>query len=167
MTIRISRFVIPVLICLCMTARAEDKPVILRGENGVAVAFERTATGYLWTGYADEEAGTRWRIGGPRFSVQTPDDKRTNLGDTGFESLVEGDARVVLETALVSPPILVRQTFCFCADGRTVRIQSAVRATDAPVKGDAPAHRPEYGVVPRLRQSHLCRGGTPFRDLPG
>jgi NPCBM/NEW2 domain len=133
MSNRISRSMMPALACLCLAAHAADEPVLLRGENGVAITFERTATGYLWTGYDDAAAGARWTIGGPRFSVQTLDDTRTNLGHTGFESLVEEDARVVLETTLVTPPILVRQTFSFCADGRTVRIQSAVRAKDEPV----------------------------------
>jgi hypothetical protein len=82
----------------------EGASPVLRSEEGVELAFERRGEGWRWTAYRDTVAGCEWHIEGPCFSVQTPDGKRTNVGEPGFASLTEGtDAGrpcVVLETRL-------------------------------------------------------------------
>jgi len=119
-------------------AMAQEEGVcVLRSEQGVQVRFERNETGWRWTEYEDEAARLRWPIAGPLFSLQTTDGRRTNLGDTGFETLTRAEEGavpcVVLETQLGSPPVSVRQTFSFCPDQRTMRVSSELKATGGPV----------------------------------
>jgi hypothetical protein len=110
---------------------------VLRSQEGVEVAFERQSEGWRWTAYRDTVAGREWRIEGPYFSVQTPDGKRTNLGEIGLASLTEatsaGGPSLVLEAQLATPPVAVRQTFAFCSDRRTLRISSALRSLAEPI----------------------------------
>jgi len=112
----------------------EEETHVLRGDDAVAVRFQKHENSWRWVTYADLTAGREWQISGPLFSLQTADGRRTNLGDTGFARLLpstkEGKPCVVLEAELASPPVAVRQTFTFCEDGRTVRIRSALRALD-------------------------------------
>jgi hypothetical protein len=110
---------------------------VLRGTGGVVATFARQGGGWRWTGYRDEVAGREWTIDGERFSLQTGEGQRTNVGTAGFATLAEvteaGVPAVVLETELAVPPVFVRQTFAFAADGRTLRCRAALRATGAPL----------------------------------
>ncbi len=126
-----------VLSALSTPAHAQTGPIYLSGAGEVRAIFERSPNGYLWTAYEDMTSGTRWTIGGPRFSLQTPDGRRTDLAGATSIALERNDAggvaQVVLDAAFPNPLVQVRQTYSFCADGRTLRIQTALRATDMPV----------------------------------
>lgn len=119
------------------SAGAQDGPVYLSGGGGVRAVFERSPDGWLWTACEDTVAGSRWAIAGPRFSLQTPDGNRIGLAGADTIDLEQtrsgGVEQVLLRATFSSPPVELRQTCSFCADGRTLRIQSALRATGAPV----------------------------------
>jgi hypothetical protein len=116
---------------------AEAERCLLRSAEGVVATFERQGGGWRWTGYGDEAAGRAWAIDGERFSLQTAGGQRHNVGEAGFSALREvaeaGAPTVVLETQLALPPVQVRQVFSFAADGRTLRLRAALRATGAPL----------------------------------
>ncbi|MFH1739626.1 MAG: NPCBM/NEW2 domain-containing protein [bacterium] len=106
----------------------KSESAILSGEAGVEALFEMRGSTWRWVAYRDTETERNWDIGGPCFSVQTPDGRRTNLGDMGFARLARHSSRIVLETDLSTPPVTVRQTYSFCADGRTLRIRTSLRS---------------------------------------
>ena len=116
---------------------AEVECVTLEGSEGVEIVFEKEGAGYNWVEYRDKDAERSWSISGARFSLQTLDGKRTNLGEAGFANLAkrdgEGGQEVVLETELAMPPVSVKQVFSICGDGRTLRIRTLLRATSDPV----------------------------------
>lgn len=118
-------------------AAAQPPETILQGSEGVEAVFSQAGGGYSWGAYRDTRAGSTWPIAGPVFSVQTGEGQRTNLCPPGFAALRaegEGGARqMVLQTRLETPPVEVRQVFSFCADGRTLRIRSELRASGDPL----------------------------------
>ncbi len=121
----------PMLSCVALLLCAQAalaQPTALRGSGGVEAVFAKSPQGYQWTGYQDTAAARAWIIGGPRFSLQTPDGNRTNLSETAFERMTADEQQVVLETSLAKPPVDVRQVYSFCADGRTLRIATSLRA---------------------------------------
>ena len=114
-------------------ASDEPKPELLRGAAGIEASFAQTPRGYHWVGYRDPAAKQGWSIAGPRLSLVVADHGQTNLAQTGFNQLTMGDNRLVLETALTELSLDVRQIFSFCADGRTLRIQTFLRSRGNPV----------------------------------
>jgi len=110
-------------------------PVVLRGPQDVEAVFESRDGRVRWSAYRDVAAGREWRVEGPLFSLQTPDGRRTNLGDVGLEpgAVAARDDQVVLRATLADPPVEVEQVFSFCEDGRTLRIRNRLRATGNPV----------------------------------
>ncbi|HNQ88009.1 MAG TPA: NPCBM/NEW2 domain-containing protein [Verrucomicrobiota bacterium] len=106
---------------------------VLRGSDGVEAAFAVADGACRWAGYRDLAGGSDWHIGGPRFSVETVAGQRTNLGEVGFAHQVATDQQIELQTALADPAIEVRQVYSFCLDGRTLRIQTFLRARGEPV----------------------------------
>jgi len=110
-------------------AQEKIESVILSGEAGIEVFFEMRDSTWRWVRYRDAETGRSWDIGGPCFSLQTPDKRRTSLGERGFARLARYSSRIVLETDLSTPPVTVRQTYSFCTDGRTLRIQTSLRSS--------------------------------------
>jgi len=128
------------LTCLAVLAGVlpiSAAPLVLRGADGVEAVFALRDGRHRWSAYRDVSAGVEWAIKGPLFSLQTADGQRTNLGDIGFEALDEragSDGQsLVLQAELTQPPVLVRQEFAFCEDGRTLRIRTSLRATGEPV----------------------------------
>ncbi len=126
------------LLCLTGLASAEEaKTITLSSEDGMEAVFDHTVTGWQWANFRDTQARREWPIAGPRFSVQSQEGARTNLGETGFAEIrkeeCKGRSCVMLETTLEQPPVKVRQLFSFCGDNRTLRIQTSLRAVGAPV----------------------------------
>jgi hypothetical protein len=124
------------VLCVCgLTARAasEAEPAILRGADAVEAVFARGGRGYQWVAYRDTAAKREWRIGGPRLTLVVPGQARTSLEQTGFDQMKVEANRVVLETALPELALELRQVFSFCADGRTLRMKSFLRATGGAV----------------------------------
>ena len=68
-------------------AQEKIESVILSGEAGIEVFFEMRDSTWRWVRYRDAETGRSWDIGGPCFSLQTPDKRRTSLGERGFARL--------------------------------------------------------------------------------
>ena len=68
-----------VLSALSTPAHAQTGSIYLSGAGDVRAIFERSPNGYLWKSYEDTTSGTRWTIGGPRISLQTPDGRMTDL----------------------------------------------------------------------------------------
>ncbi|MBM3497510.1 MAG: hypothetical protein FJX74_02460 [Armatimonadetes bacterium] len=127
------------LACLLMAApacAASPEPVVLRSPEGVEAVFSAEDGRCRWSAYRDPAAGREWRIGGPLFSLQTPDGSRANLGEVGC-ILAEGApptaAEVTLQALLARPAVEVRQAFAFCEDGRTLRVRTRLRALAEPV----------------------------------
>ena len=114
-------------------AREDNAQIILRGDQGVEAVFEAQNSSWKWTAYRDLEANRQWNIGGSYLSLQTQDAERANLGGTGFTNIAQYPSRIVLETTQSSPPVTVRQIYSFCGDGRTLRIQTSLRASGDPV----------------------------------
>lgn len=116
-------------------AHAQDaaQTTTLRGRDGTEAVFEKSAHGYQWVAYRDTAADAAWPIDGPRFSLQTPEGLRVNLGEAGFARMTPGEAQVVLETSLPAPAVDVRQVYAFCDDGRTLRITTSLRARGEPL----------------------------------
>ena len=113
-------------------ASDEPKPAILRGAAGIEASFAQTRQGYHWIGYRDTAAKQDWSIAGPRLSLVVADHGQTNFAQTGFNQLTMGDNQAVLETSLSELSLDVRQVFSFCADGRTLRIQTFLRSRPSP-----------------------------------
>jgi hypothetical protein len=111
--------------------------VLFHGKGGVDAVFERSDSGWRWTGYRDLSSGREWKIAGPLFSLQTSEGERTNLGEAGFKTLLNKDSggrsEVQLETELTAPPVAVRLAFSFCGDERTLRIAGSLRVLAEPV----------------------------------
>lgn len=120
-------------LALAAPVPGQAEPAVLRGANGAEAMFATTDGSPRWVGYRDPAAGREWRIDGPRFSIETPDGRRTNLGEAGFHRLVASDRQIALETALPDPALEVRQAFSFCADGRTLRITTFLRSRGEPI----------------------------------
>jgi len=129
---------ITLLLCVTGLAGAEDpNALVLSSGAGMEAMFESTANGWQWTAFRDAQTHREWPIAGPRFSVQTEEGARTNLGDAGFSEIkqetLQGAPCIIMETALVQPPLKVRQVFSFCGDDRTLRIRTSLRALEAPL----------------------------------
>jgi hypothetical protein len=121
---------------LCaLTARAagEAEPAILRGADAVEAVFAKSGPGYQWVAYRDTAARREWPIAGPRLTLAVSDRARTSLQETGFDQLKAEASQVVLEKTLPELSLELRQVFSFCADGRTLRMQSFLRSTGGAV----------------------------------
>ncbi len=134
------KFVVSTLLLLNIAANPEhvsadrtSKPAVLKGAQGVEAVFEEQDSYYRWAAYQDIASGNRWDISGPLLSFQTADGTVGSIGGAGFTKLTQQDSQVVLEADLSNPPIRIKQTFSFCADGRTLRIQTSLRASDKPI----------------------------------
>jgi len=115
---------------------AQPEQVVLAGPGGTRVVFAKAGGRYRWSAFGDVATGLTWPVDGPRFSLQTEDGIRANLGDVGFRFLAggePGDREAIFEAELLPTAVRVRQTFGFCADGRTLRVRTRLRALAAPV----------------------------------
>jgi len=124
----------PLATALACVAIGQAEPAVLRSESGIEATFTEAAGRYRWTGYADSATGREWRLGGPRFSVETDEDRRTSLGDAGCAHLVASGDHIRLETVLPDLALEARQEFSFCLDGRTLRIRTFLRSNGAAVR---------------------------------
>ncbi|MBI2302596.1 MAG: NPCBM/NEW2 domain-containing protein [Armatimonadetes bacterium] len=124
------------LACLLLATAAGAAPIVLKGAGGVEAVFGEQDGKLRLTAYRDPAAHREWPIAGPLFSLQTTDGNRVNLGDGGFTVPADAPpiaAGVTLEAAVAPFGVTIRQVFGFCADGRTLRIKSSLRAADDPV----------------------------------
>lgn len=109
--------------------------VVLSAPGGTRAAFSQVGGRWSWSSFADAD-GVEWPVAGPLFSLQTEDGFRSNLCDVGFDLISGGEPgarEVILEAKVPRPAVRVRQVFGFCTDGRTLRVQTRLRALAAPV----------------------------------
>lgn len=124
---------------IAASAQGDDAAgeITLNGRAGVQAVFGHTAHGWNLVAYLDVDAGIEWRVAGPGCSLQTSDGTRTTVGpwSLGPVGLGPGNSQtaLVLHAELRTPPVDVRRRFSFCDDGRTVRIQTSLRSTGAPL----------------------------------
>lgn len=126
----------PLSACLLLAgclAPADGTSLSLRAPSGVEAVFTWQGGQIRWTGYRDLSAGQEWPVTGPLFSLETPDGRRVNLADIGWQPEATASAEVVLVCEVPDPHVEVRQTYSWCADGRTLRIRTRLRSLDASV----------------------------------
>jgi hypothetical protein len=91
-------------------------------------------SGYRWVAYVDPDTARHWAISGPRLVIETEDGRQVDLAVPGAQRILNEAQQVILESTLTDPNLETRQTFTFAPDGRTLRIQTRVRAPADPVR---------------------------------
>lgn len=120
--------------CLAVLAgqgTAETPALSLRAPGGPTAVFAPVGNP-VWAAFRDPEAGRDWSIEGPGFALETADGRRAETGGRVSRCAAETSG-IVLETDLPEVGVAVRRAFSFCADGRTLRVRTALRASGDPV----------------------------------
>jgi len=128
---RTIRVAITMLICAAaheVFAQASGEAVVLRGNAGVEAIFEAGDSGWHWVAYQDTAADRRWEISGRHIEVQPLDKEAASVGVVSFGRIASSDTEITLEADLPGLLVTVRRTYSFCSDGRTLRIQTTLRA---------------------------------------
>lgn len=132
---RITLSLVILFLFFCHAARAknENKLIVLKGKAGVEAIFKGDDSLVRWIAYRDTESEKNWNISGPVFSLQTGDGKRATLAEQNSTKIFHDSTRVIIAWDVSSLPLRVRQTYSFCKDDRTLRIQTSLRSLDKPV----------------------------------
>ena len=114
-------------------AQENDQTIVLKGKAGVEAVFEVRDSFGRWIAYRDVESGQKWDIRGPVFYLQTPDGKRATFTNNNSSKILKDSIEFIFEMEIASSAIKVKQTFSFCKDDRTLRIQMSLRSLEKPV----------------------------------
>ena len=122
----VSFIIMSILFCSQTRAQGENKIVVLKGKAGVEAIFEVQDSFGRWIAYRDVESGKSHDIRGPIFYLQTLDSKRTTIAEQNSTKVFSDSTEVVIKANILSLPLIVRQTYTFCKDGRTLRIKNTL-----------------------------------------
>ena len=114
-------------------AQEDNQIIVMKGKAGVEAVFEVRDSFGRWVAYSDVKSGQNWDIGGSAFYLQMLDGKRVTISEQNSTKVLRDSTAVVIETDISSLPLRVRQTYSFCKDDRTLRIQISLRSIGKPV----------------------------------
>ena len=133
MSLRGISFVITIfLLCgnlsLPTWAQENRELVVLKGKAGVEAVFEVRDSFGRWIAYRDVDSGHNWDISGHYFRLLTTNGQHASGGENRFTRVTKNSTQITLEMDISSPLLTVRQTYSFCEDNRTLRIQTSLRS---------------------------------------
>jgi hypothetical protein len=120
-------------LCFSTFAQEKNQIIVLKGKAGVEAVFEVGDSFARWIAYRDVDSGRNWEIIGPYYRILTIDGQRASGGEHNFTRVTKDSTKITLEMDISSPLLTVKQTYSFCEDNRTLRIQLSLRARREPI----------------------------------
>lgn len=122
------------LLCsLPVCAITAPEPVALVGPGGVRAVFSETPRGWMWTALEDTASGQAWTISGPGCAFKVRGSSPEGTEDGQFPEIATHSDRIVLTGVMPALSLAVNRFYSFCEDGRTLRIETAIRALERPL----------------------------------
>jgi len=106
--------------------------IVLRGKEAVRAIFASRDSSYTWIAYQDGESKQLWHPEGPRFKIETIDGNFISGTDCNFYCISQDSSQITVQAEIPTASLIIKRSYSFCRDGRTLRITTALRSEKKP-----------------------------------
>ena len=111
--------------------RAQE--IVLKGKEAITAIFGSRDSSFTWIAYQDGLSKQKWLPDGPHFKIVTVDGDCISGTDCSFSCISQDSLQITLQAEIPTPPLIIKRSYSFCGDGRTLHITTALRSEKEPV----------------------------------